>query len=195
MQRKSWEVDVLMAENVKSEVWCEQPSHPSIKDWATEKPHGHCFFYNALQTLTFYVKSESVLNLYGSSFYWRSEFIQVYFTSGIEIKESKFRLSGYFHLAEGTWLGCSSSKSLPSTKSTLLKIFQQVFKTVEMAKLAKCQTQMFLKRNISVLKFCTKRFLGRVKRGSLCKYCNISRMRYRPGISRKCVRKTLPIIY
>ena len=60
----------------------------------------------------------------------------------IEIKESKFRLSGYFHLAEGTWPGCSSSKSLPSTKSVLLKIFQQVFKTVEMAKLAKCQIQM-----------------------------------------------------
>ena len=60
----------------------------------------------------------------------------------IEIKESKFRLGGYFHLAEGTWPGCSSSKSLPSTESVLLKIFQQVFKTVEMAKLAKCQIQM-----------------------------------------------------
>ena len=59
-----------------------------------------------------------------------------------EIKESEFRLSGYFYLAEGTWPGCSSSKSLPSTESVLLKIFQQVFKTVEMAKLAKCQNQM-----------------------------------------------------
>ena len=60
----------------------------------------------------------------------------------IEIKESKFRLGGYFHLAEGTWPGCSSSQSLPKTKSVLLKIFQQVFKTVEMAKLAKCQNQI-----------------------------------------------------
>ena len=66
------------------------------------------------------------------------------FISPAELKSKTASLDGVdtSTSTEGTWPGCSSSKSLPSTESVLLKIFQQVFKTVEMAKLAKCQIQM-----------------------------------------------------
>ena len=66
------------------------------------------------------------------------------FISPAELKSKTASLDGVdtSTSTEGTWPGCSSSKSLPSTESVLLKIFQQVFKTVEMAKLAKCQNQM-----------------------------------------------------